>query len=67
MIIIAYSFGNIITLYNLVSKESQDLIPKIKKFISIGPPFSGSTKLLNSYIHGIKDFNSEATYFFPFV
>ena len=66
VIIIAHSFGNLITLHNLVSKENQDLIPKIKKFISIGPPFAGSTKLLNAYLHGIKDFNSEATYFFPF-
>ena len=66
VIIIAHSFGNLITLHNLVSKENQDLIPKIKKFISIGPPFAGSTKLLNAYLHGIKDFNSAATYFFPF-
>lgn len=66
VIIIAHSFGNLITLHNLVSKENQDLIPKIKKFISIGPPFAGSTKLLNAYLHNLKDFNTYATKFYPF-
>ena len=57
VIIIAHSFGNLIALNNLVSKENEDLIPKIKKFVSIGPTFSGSTKLLSGYLHGITDFN----------
>ena len=57
VIIIAHSFGNLITLHNLIAKENQDLIPKIKKFISIGPPFAGATKLLNAYLHDLKDFN----------
>ena len=58
VILIAHSFGNLIALNNLVSKENEDLIPKIKKFVSIGPPFSGSTKLLNGYLHGLTDFNN---------
>ena len=67
VIIIAHSFGNLITLHNLIAKENQDLIPKIKKFISIGPPFAGATKLLNAYLHDLKDFNVfPITRFFTF-
>ena len=67
VIIIAHSFGNLITLHNLIAKENQDLIPKIKKFISIGPPFAGATKLLNAYLHDLKDFNVfPVTNFFTF-
>ena len=68
VIIIAHSFGNLIALHNLVSKENQDLLPKIKKFVSIGPPFSGATKLLTGYLHGLDDFNQffDLIYFHPF-
>ena len=66
VVIIAHSFGNLITLSNLVSKENQDLIPKIKKFISIGPPFAGATKLLNAYLHNLEDFNGILTDFHSF-
>ena len=58
VIIIAHSFGNLITLNNLISKENQDLIPKIKKFISIGAPFAGSTELLNAYLHNYDAFDT---------
>ena len=58
VILIAHSFGNLITLHNLIAKENQDLIPKIKKFVSIGPPFAGATKLLYAYLHDLKDFNN---------
>lgn len=66
VVIIAHSFGNLITLNNLVSKDNQDLIPKIQKFISIGPPFAGANKLLNAYLHNLKDFNHIVTNFHPF-
>ena len=39
VIIIEHSFGTLITLNNLIYKENKDLIPKIKKFIVIGPYF----------------------------
>ena len=35
VIIIAHSFGTLITLNNLIYKENKDLIPNIKKFISM--------------------------------
>ena len=68
VIFVAHSFGNLVTLHNLVSEENKDLLPKIKKFVSIGPPFAGSTKLLDGYLHGLKDFNNlfNRAYFFPF-
>ena len=66
VIIIAHSFGNLITLNNLISKENQDLIPKIKKFISIGAPFAGSTELLNAYLHNYDAFDTALTEFHSF-
>ena len=68
VIIIAHSFGNLVALNNLVSEENKDLIPKIKKFVSIGPPFAGSTKLLDGYLHGLKDFNNigDKAYYYQF-
>ena len=50
VIIVAHSFGTLITLNNLINKENKDLIPKIKKFIAIGPPFAGATKLLDAFL-----------------
>ena len=45
VVIIAHSFGTLLTLTNLVREEHKDLIPKIKKFVALAPPFSGSAKL----------------------
>ena len=66
VIIVAHSFGTLITLNNLIYNENKDLIPKIKKFIAIGPPFAGATKLLDAFLHGVKDFESRGTKFFKF-
>ena len=66
VIIIAHSFGTLITLNNLIYKENKDLIPKIKKFIAIGPPFAGATKLLDAFLHGLKDFDQGLTSFHKF-
>ena len=57
VIVVAHSYGNLVTLNNLVSNENQDLIPKIKKYVAIAPPFAGSSKLTNGYLHGLKYFN----------
>ena len=66
VIIIAHSFGTLITLNNLIYKENKDLNPKIKKFIAIGPPFAGATKLLDAFLHGLKDFDQGLTSFHKF-
>ena len=66
VIIIALSFGTLNTLNNLIYKENKDLIPKIKKFIAMWPPFAGATKLLDAFLHGLKDFEGLFTSFHKF-
>ena len=52
VVIIAHSFGTLLTLTNLVREEHKDLIPKIKKFVALAPPFSGSAKLTRVFFFG---------------
>ena len=52
VIIVAHSYGTLLTLSNLVG-DNKDLSNKIKKFIAIGGPFAGSSKLLDVYMHGM--------------
>ena len=54
-IIIAHSFGNLVTLNGL--NKYPELKYKIKKWISLAPPFGGATKAVENFIHGITDFN----------
>ena len=62
VIIVAHSYGTLITLTNLIKNEKNTtFLKKIKKFIAMAPPFSGSTKLLDIFLHGTKDFNSKFT------
>ncbi len=55
VIIIAHSFGNLITLNTL--KNDETLKNKVKKWISLAPPFAGATKAVDNFLHGITDFN----------
>lgn len=55
IIIIAHSFGNLVTL-NALNKDN-NLKTKIKKWISLAPPFAGATKAVDNFLHGIADFN----------
>ena len=49
------------TLTNLlINKDDKEFMKKIKKFIALAPPFSGSTKNIDIFFHGMKDFNSPA-------
>ena len=57
VIIVAHSFGNLVTL-NALTKE-KSLKDKIKKWISIAPPFAGATNAIDYFLHGIPDFNRE--------
>ena len=57
VVIIAHSFGNLITLNTL--KKEPSLKNKIKKWISLAPPFAGATKAIEYFLHGIKDFRSK--------
>ena len=55
VIIIAHSFGNLVTLNGL--QKYPHLKDKIKKWISLAPPFAGATKAIDYFLHGISDFN----------
>ena len=59
VVLIGHSFGTI-TLYNSIIKKShKDLIPKIKKFIAVGPPFAGSTELIEVFFKGGNKYTRE--------
>ena len=63
VIIIAHSYGTLLTLTNLIKNEKDEIfLKKIKKFIAMAPPFSGSTKNLDIYFHGAKDFDNNFKY-----
>ena len=58
IVIIAHSYGTLLTLNNLIG-ENKDLAKKIKKFVAIAGPFAGSTKLLDVFLHGMHDWDFE--------
>ena len=57
VVIVAHSYGTLLTLTNLVKTGNEDLLPKIKKFVAVAPPFAGSSKLLDVFLHGMNDWN----------
>ena len=59
VVIIAHSYGTIITLNNIIKKGNENLLPKIKKFIAVGPPFLGSTELVKKYFSGRNKYKKE--------
>ena len=59
VVIIAHSYGTLLTLTNLLKFENdKEFMKKIKKFIAMAPPFAGSSKLLDVFLHTTKDFDS---------
>ena len=61
VVIVAHSYGCLLTLTNLIKQPN--LKGKIKKFIAMAPPFSGSSKLLDAFFHGLNDWNREVEVF----
>ena len=59
VVIVGHSYGTLVTLTNLLMERNKDLLPKIKKFIAVAPPFAGSSKLLDVFFHGMDGFNKE--------
>ena len=57
VVIISHSYGNLITLSNLLKNENKNYLKKIKKFVAISPPFSGSPYLLDAFFNGMNDWN----------
>ena len=65
VVIIAHSFGNLVTLNALkrLKENNKPILNKIKKWIALAPPFAGATKAVEYFLHGIKDFDSKITKF----
>ena len=60
VVIVAHSYGTLLTLTNLIKRKSNtSFLSKIKKFVAIAPPFAGATKLLDAFLHGLNDWNKE--------
>ena len=60
VVIVAHSYGTLLTLTNLIKKKGNtNFLKKIKKFIAIAPPYAGATKLLDAFLHGLNDWNKE--------
>ena len=57
VVVVGHSYGTLLALTNLVREENKDLLPKIKKFVAIAPPFAGSSKLLDVFLHGMNEWN----------
>ena len=51
VVVIGHSFGTNTMLSNLLKEENADLLPKIKKFIAVGPPFAGSTQFVKLFFN----------------
>lgn len=49
VVLIGHSHGTVTFYNNLVYKKNKDIIPKIKKFIAVGPPFAGSSELIDVF------------------
>ena len=57
VVVVGHSYGTLLVLTNLVRNENKDLLPKIKKFVAVSPPFAGSSKLLDVFLHGMDEWN----------
>ena len=61
-VIVAHSYGTLLTLTNLLKNENNTTFMKqIRKFIVMASPFSGAKKLLDVFLHEIKDFYNRIT------
>ena len=63
VIIIAHSFGNLVTL-DALTKEAinGNFTKKIKKWISLAAPFAGANKAIDYFLNGMEDFNKKLSW-----
>ena len=59
VVIIGHSFGTNTMYGNLIKEENSGLLPLIKKFVAVGPPFSGSASLLSNVFSSGSQYNAE--------
>ena len=62
VVVIGHSYGTLTMLSNLVQKENSDFLPKIKKFVAIGPPFAGSSELVKLFFSGENHYKKSFNY-----
>jgi alpha-beta hydrolase superfamily lysophospholipase len=58
VVIITHSLGGLLVLGNLL-RMREDIKNKVKSFVPIVPPFAGASHLLEAYLYGLTDFNTE--------
>ena len=58
VIIISHSLGGLLVLANLL-KMRKDILSKVKGFVPIVPPIAGASHLLEAYLYGLRDLNTE--------
>ena len=58
VVIISHSLGGLLTLANLL-RMREDIKNKVKSFVPIVPPFSGASHLIEAYLYGLNDLDSE--------
>ena len=58
VIIISHSLGGLLA-YNELLKLSPKLLKKVKSFVPIVPPFAGASHLIQAYLYGLGDFDTE--------
>ena len=61
VVVVAHSYGTLAMWNNLIKEENSDILPKIKKFIAIGPPFAGASALVKRFFEADK-FRSSFTF-----
>ena len=59
VVIIGHSFGTNTMYSNLIKEENSDLLPKIKKFVAVGPPFAGSATLLRNFFSSTNKYHTD--------
>ena len=58
VVIISHSLGGLLA-YNEFLKMPSESLKKVKSFVPIVPPFAGASHLLEAYLYGLSDFNTE--------
>lgn len=63
VIIIAHSYGGLNSLNQIIESEKDiQFLNKIKKFIAVGPPFAGSPKEVEIFLHGSNEFDTKFSF-----
>lgn len=67
VIIISHSLGGIVSYNYLTTLSQEEKDKKIERMITIGTPFTGSLKMIESLIMGSSKFNKKVGFIFDFI